>query len=198
MKKLFLLSILLIFSCDNNEDEISDLKDTVEDLKQQIVELQNTQLTTQTNNQNQITELVEKVASLEVDSAKYDSDVVGCYKTYDNDTTMKIYPNGVGVLDRFEIRIDQVFTWEVKGDFIQFNFGKQLYDCYVSNTFDYMNYLYRGTQLAQITEVFNPYLEKYFKQLKGLQILGGENYRCENITAYDIIFDDCNQTVIGL
>jgi len=61
MKKLFLLSILLIFSCDNNEDEISDLKDTVEDLKQQIVELQNTQLTTQTNNQNQITELVEKI-----------------------------------------------------------------------------------------------------------------------------------------
>ena len=61
MKKLFLLSILLIFSCDNNEDEISDLKDIVEDLKQQIVELQNTQLTTQTNNQNQITELVEKI-----------------------------------------------------------------------------------------------------------------------------------------
>ena len=196
MKKLFLLSILLIFSCDNNEDEISDLKDTVEDLKQQIVELQNTQLTTQTNNQNQITELVEKVATLEVDSAKHDSDVVGCYKTLTYDTTMKIYPNGVGVVDWFENRIDQVFTWEVKGDFIQFNFGTNLNDCYYGS--GGLDYLYRGTQLAQITEVLNPYLEKYFKKLNGLQVLVGEDARCENITAIDIIFYDCVGSIIGL
>ncbi len=155
------------------------------------MELQNTQLTTQTNNQNQITELVEKVATLEVDSAKYDSDVVGCYATVVYDTTMKIYPNGVGVVDWFENRIDQVFTWEVKGDYIQFNFGTNMYNCFFYEKTG-NSYLYRGTQLAQITEVFNPYIQKYFTQLKGLQVLVGEDYRCENITAVDIIFGVCD------
>ncbi len=184
MKKLFLLLILLIFSCDNNEDEISDLRDIVEDLKQQIVELQNTQLTTQTNYQNQITELVEKVATLEVYSAKYDSDVVGCYFTYSFDTTMKIYPNGVGVVDWFENRIDQVFTWEVKGDFIQFNFGTNMYNCFFYEKTG-NSYLYRGTQLATYDSTLGDC------HIRGLQVLFGDNFQCENSKARDICFNIC-------
>ena len=193
MKKLILLSILLIFSCDNNEDEISDLKDTVEDLKQQIVELQNTQLTTQTNNQNQITELVEKVASLEVDSAKYDSDVVGCYREFVIGHTMKIYPNGVGVVDFYESRIDQVFTWEVNGDFIQFNFGEKIWDCYVPSDSG-LSYLFSGTQLATYTPVSEQSNANPF-DLSGLQVLKGENIpECENIDIINLGYLRCEGT----
>ena len=71
MKKLFLLSILLIFSCDNNQGEISDLKDTVEDLNKQISELQSSQVTSENNStamQNQVNELVQKIDSLEINT----------------------------------------------------------------------------------------------------------------------------------
>ena len=96
---------------------------------------------------------------------------------------MKIYPNGVGVVDWFENRIDQVFTWEVKGDFIQFNFGTNLNDCYYGR--EGLNYLYRGTQLA----TYNSTLGDCY--ITGLQVLSGDNFQCENLKAYDICFQDC-------
>ena len=71
MKKLFLLSILLIFSCDNNQGEISDLKDTVEDLNKQISELQSSQVTSENNStamQNLVNKLVQKIDSLEINT----------------------------------------------------------------------------------------------------------------------------------
>ena len=77
-------------------------------------------------NQNQVNGLVQKIAALEINSEKYNSEVVGCYRW--GDYPFEVLKNGIGVyqtLDRIlntftDIHI--IFVWEKKNDIIEFTF----------------------------------------------------------------------------
>lgn len=114
--------------------DISAINDLLDEINNTIEE-----------NSNSLTDIISRISTLEIDDDKYNSDVVGCWAESSIDHTMKIYKNGVGVIDWFDsISFPfQIFTWEILENNIQFNFGERYY---VSNGIG--GYLYEGTQIA--------------------------------------------------
>ena len=96
--------------------DISEINDLLSDIQDNI-----------NNNSGSINSLISRISNLELDSDKYDSDIVGCYEidNYDNEVSIKFLKNGIGYVDYYEMSdyFTQLFSWEKQGNSVKVMFG---------------------------------------------------------------------------
>lgn len=147
--------------------------------------------------QTQMIDLLERIASLEIDSEKYNSDVVGCYLPRFNDegVSIKFLQNGVGYVDNWENLLwpptvftpIQIFTWEKEDESqIKMFFGDILKLTLYS---EMGSYYLEGEKLISIE-----YLEIdeiIYKVISGLTFtLDGENFIPEDFIDCQYLYPD--------
>lgn len=80
--------------------DISEINDLLSDIQDNI-----------DNNSDSINSLISRISNLELDSEKYDSDIIGCY--YLADYTFQILENGIGFYEGWDGgRVYITFIWE--------------------------------------------------------------------------------------
>tara|TARA_B100000989_G_C19473620_1_gene441861 strand:- start:214 stop:1050 length:837 start_codon:yes stop_codon:yes gene_type:complete len=120
--------------------DISEINDLLNGIRNEI-----------NQNSQSIVNLISRVSSLEIESDKYSSEIVGCYTSGVFDHTVKFLNNGLGYMDFYEQQgIYQVFIWEKKDDLtVLIYFGDTKYELF-QNGNGYNGYLYSGTQTATL------------------------------------------------
>jgi uncharacterized coiled-coil protein SlyX len=122
--------------------DISEINDLLSDIQDNI-----------DNNSDSINSLISRISNLELDSEKYDSDIIGCY--YLGDFTFQILENGIGFYEGFSsFGMEYItFIWEkVSTNEYQFVFPSfsLLY------LYDYMDkFIVGGTYLRTINSTTN-------------------------------------------
>ena len=145
---------------ENLEENVNSLQSQVElidstgDISEINELLENLQNSIDDNSQS-ILNTISRISNLEIDSQKYDSDIIGCYEidNYDNEVSIKFLENGIGYVDYFE-GVDysiQVFTWEKEETGIKLIFGDIIELVVIGTT--YRGYLFEGEHIVEIEKI---------------------------------------------